>query len=84
MTDGQFEQLINGFSLLAAQNQIKNHLAYLDGCGQTPGMSYSAPCYTYTLAEQFRDKIIRWDEAPDDFDLDRFFDTAFNRKPPAV
>ena len=81
MNEDHLEQLLNGISLLAAQNQIRNHLAYLKACGEEPDRAYAAPSYAYALAEQFREKITKWNEVPDDFDLDEFFDKTFGRPP---
>ena len=82
MNENHLEQLLNGISLLAAQNPIRNHLAYQKVCKkEQPDRAYAAPSYAYALAEQFREKITNWNEAADDFDLDEFFDKTFGRPP---
>jgi hypothetical protein len=82
MPDSQFEQLLNGLSLMAAETHIANVLADLNACGIKPPRCYSFPGAAYALAELFREKIKNWDEAPQDFDFDEFFTKTFGKIPP--
>jgi hypothetical protein len=86
MNESQFEQLINGISLLVAENHIGAYLQYLAACNREDKNSgkieraYADVSYVYALAEQFRGKIINWDLA-DDFDFEEFLDKTFGKVP---
>jgi|GEM_PF-5317004 len=81
MNDSQFEQLINGISLIAAETHISNVLAELAACRIEPPRSYAFPGGVYALAVQFKDKIENWDKAPD-FDFHEFYAKTFGEVPP--
>jgi hypothetical protein len=79
MTDDQFERLISGISLLAAETYISNVFAKLAAIGVEPEKPYDTIRTAYALAERFQDKIYDWDKDQGDPDFDDWFDKTFPR-----
>jgi hypothetical protein len=80
MPESQLEQLINGISLLAAENYVTAYLQYLTACNREIKRTYADVSYVYSIAEQFRGKIINWDLAQD-FDFEKFLTETFGEVP---
>jgi hypothetical protein len=80
MTGSQFDQLINGIALLAAENHIANVLSYMTACNAEVKRAYADVSYVYATAEQFKQKILGWD-LRDEFDYDQFLEETFGKVP---
>jgi hypothetical protein len=81
MTDIQFEQLINGISLIAAESHIANVLSNMAACNAEAKRDYADVFSVYLTAEQFRKKIQDWD-SQEAFDYEQFLEKTFGKVPP--
>jgi hypothetical protein len=77
MNDDQFERLINGISLIAAETQISNIYARFAAMGEEPENPYYSIGAAYALADEFRKKINNW--GLEDFEIDEWSKKAFPR-----
>jgi hypothetical protein len=81
MNDIQFEQLINGISLIAAESHIANVFSNMAACNVEVKRAYADVANVYATAEQFRKKIENWD-SQGEFDYEQFLNETFGKVPP--
>jgi len=69
MNDKQFEQLIRGISLLAAQADFQNRIAYLAACAPSGILpAYREPMDAIKLVRKYEGYIMSGKAAQTDFD----------------
>ena len=83
MNETQFEHLINGISLLAAEIHISNVIADYAAMVEKPSKGYTAFDTAYALADKFQKKIKNWDETKKEPDFEKWYELTFiNPEPP--